>query len=87
MNYCQYLVLIPYKRKMMNNREKEIITVPIELDAKKVKMLVEFLNSSDDEEMCIFTEDILREANDVSLKMSNTTKSIMKENPYSQSYL
>lgn len=72
---------------MMNNREKEIITVPIELDAKKVKMLVEFLNSSDDEEMCIFTEDILREANDVSLKMSNTTKSIMKENPYSQSYL
>lgn len=72
---------------MMNNREKETITVPIELDAKKVKMLVEFLNSSDDEEMCIFTEDILREANDVSLKMSNTTKSIMKENPYSQSYL
>ena len=72
---------------MMNNREKETITVPIELDAKKVKMLVEFLNSSDDEEMCIFTEDILREANDISLKMSNTTKSIMKENPYSQSYL
>lgn len=72
---------------MRKRKLNETLIVPVELDAKTVRMLVEFLNSSDEEEMCIFTNEILRKANEVSLKMSNTTKQIMKENPYSQSYL
>lgn len=65
----------------------EKIIIPIELDVEKVKMLVSELNNIESSEMSIFIEDILRKTNDVSLKMRDVMKDIMKENPFSQKYL
>lgn len=63
----------------------ETITVPIELDSKKVEMLNSVLNVTDLDELKIFIEDILKKANQISLKLNATQ--IMKQNPFSQSYL
>ncbi|MCR5252575.1 MAG: hypothetical protein K6C98_02545 [Treponema sp.] len=63
------------------------ISIPIELDEKKIKMLVSFFNSTEDEEMSLFVEDILKKANSVSLEMQELSKKIMSENPFSQKYL
>lgn len=63
----------------------ETITVPIELDSKKVEMLNSVLNVTDLDELRIFIEDILKKANQISLKLNATQ--IMKQNPFSQSYL
>lgn len=65
----------------------EEIIVPVKLNEKKVKMLVEFLNTTDWDEMRFFVEDVLREADKVTLKMNKITKQIMRENPFSQKYL
>ena len=65
----------------------EEIIVPVKLNEKKVKILVEFLNTTDWDEMRFFVEDILREADKVTFKMNTITKQIMKENPFSQKHL
>lgn len=65
----------------------EEIIVPIKLNEKTVKILVEFLNTTDWDEMRFFVEDILREADKVTFKMNTMTKQIMKENPFSQKHL
>ena len=65
----------------------EEIIVPIKLNEKTVKILVEFLNTTDWDEMRFFVEDILREADKVTFKMNTITKQIMKENPFSQKHL
>lgn len=65
----------------------EEIIVPVKLNEKKVKILVEFLNTTDWDEMRFFVEDVLREADKVTLKMNKITKQIMRENPFSQKYL
>ena len=65
----------------------EEIIVPIKLNEKTVKILVEFLNTTDWDEMRFFVEDVLREADKVTFKMNTITKQIMKENPFSQKHL
>ena len=65
----------------------EKIIVPLELDVEKVKMLVEFYNASDWEEMNIFVEEILTKLNTVCLTLNETTAEIMKQNPFSKMYL
>lgn len=65
----------------------EEIIVPVKLNEKKVKILVEFLNTTDWDEMRFFVEDVLREADKVTLKMNKITKRIMRVNPFSQKYL
>ena len=65
----------------------EEIIVPVKLNEKKVKILVEFLNTTDWDEMRFFVEDVLREADKVTFKMNTITKQIMKENPFSQKHL
>lgn len=63
----------------------ETITVPIELDSKKVEMLNSVLNVTDLDDLSIFIEDILKKANEISLELN--AKQIMKQNPFSQRYL
>ena len=63
------------------------ITVPVKLDVKRVNMLVTFLNSTDEEDMRIFIEEILKETDRTSLSMRELSKSIMQENPFSQKHL
>ena len=63
----------------------ETITVPIELDSKRVEMLNSVLNVTDLDELRIFIEDILKKANEISLELN--AKQIMKQNPFSQRYL
>ena len=65
----------------------EKITIPLEMDAKKVKLLATELNDSQDSELSIFMEDILRKVNDETLKLEETAIQIMKENPFSQKLL
>ena len=63
----------------------ETITVPIELDSKKVEMLNSVLNVTDLDGLSIFIEDILKKANEISLELN--AKQIMKQNPFSQRFL
>ena len=63
----------------------ETITVPIELDSKRVEMLNSVLNVTDLDDLSIFIEDILKKANEISLELN--AKQIMKQNPFSQRYL
>lgn len=63
------------------------ITVPVKLDVKRVNMLVSFLNSTEEEDMRIFIEEILKETDRTSLNLRELSKSIMQENPFSQKHL
>lgn len=63
----------------------ETITVPIELDSKRVEMLNSVLNVTGLDDLSIFIEDILKKANEISLELN--AKKIMKQNPFSQRYL
>ena len=62
----------------------EIITVPIQINTQIIRMLVSELNETQNSEMSVFIEEVLREADKVSLKLYETTNQIMKENPFSQ---
>jgi len=63
------------------------IYVPVKLNAEKINMLVSFLNSTDEEDMRSFVEDILRQTNKTSLKIHQINETIMQENPFSKNYL
>lgn len=65
----------------------EQIIVPIELDVRKVRMLVSFINSTDSEDMEMFVEEILRKTNDISIKIKKQANEFLKENPFSSEYL
>lgn len=60
------------------------ITVPIELSARDISFLTTVWNDTDDSELCLFIESILKKVNTVSSQMEKTITEIVKTNPFSQ---
>ena len=68
----------------MSNKNTGTITVPIELSARDISFLSSVWNDTDDSELCLFIESILKNVNAVSSKLEETVTEIVKVNPFSQ---
>ena len=67
--------------------DNEKVVIPLEMDAKTVKMLAFELNPMQSSELSIFIEEVLNKTNEVTSKMCSSINKIMEENPFSQSFL
>ncbi len=67
--------------------DNEKVVIPLEMDAKTVKMLAFELNAMQSSELSIFIEEVLNKTNEVTSKMRSSINRIMEENPFSQSFL
>ena len=67
--------------------DNEKVVIPLEMDAKTVKMLAFELNAMQSSELSIFIEEVLNKTNEVTSKMCSSINKIMEENPFSQSFL
>ena len=61
----------------------ETITVPIEFSAHDIKFLARIMNDSDDSELCMLAESILRKVDSISIRMGMMLSAIERENPFS----
>ncbi|MBQ9282282.1 MAG: hypothetical protein IJ207_08810 [Treponema sp.] len=66
----------------MNNGEAKI-TIPLKLSVKDIKMLSSELNDTDNSELSIFIEEILKSADRTARKMGETARNMNSANPYS----
>lgn len=66
------------------NEEK--IIVPIEISARSIKMLEEVLNETDNSELSIFIEEILKKTDETTEKIGDIANKIKCANPYSQKH-
>lgn len=67
----------------MSNKNMGTITVPIELSARDISFLTTIWNDTDDSELCLFIEGVLKNANKVSSRLAETVTEIEKINPFS----
>ncbi len=65
----------------------DAIVISVALNSEQVKMLVSFLNSTEDEAMGRFVDGLLKTINKETLIRQKNIVNVMKENPYSQKYL
>ena len=65
----------------------DAIVISVALNSEQVKMLVSFLNSTEDEAMGRFVDGLLKTINKETLIRQKNIVNVMKENPYSQNYL
>jgi len=65
----------------------DAIVISVALNSEHVKMLVSFLNSTEDEAMGRFVDGLLKTINKETLIRQKNIVNVMKENPYSQKYL
>lgn len=63
------------------------ITVPVELTASDVKMLSQELNDTDNSEMSVFIEELLKRTDKVTEDFMNVADEIRRQNPFSQCHM
>jgi len=67
----------------MTENEELKITVPLELSVYDIKMLTQEMNDTENSDMSIFIENLLKEADKVTQKLNETAQKVRNVNPFS----